>query len=238
MKFCRTGSCNRDELLYVSTTGDSAAYVGPYFGLYHRISQYHNNAPVYRQLSTVNGEPIYLYKDDEGDWLASNELGLNGGELLNTNKSPTPPRSGWYFGDGSEFNSDRLISVVSVSDSSDILCPVITISATSREAARRVSNYLGQFRFTGGFSQGRPIYRNFYNKYLFVHPDYPNWGVADSLDTGVDHIHSGSAPDLCPASARSAYNSIWNAKSWTWRVGDTLTDGEITVNCDSQNISC
>ena len=82
-------------------------------------------------------QPVYLYKSDLGNWLASEMFGKSKGVYLrNTNSSPAPPRSGWQYADGAGgWLSDWQLSVVSVSDTTDIICPVVTISATG-EAAR------------------------------------------------------------------------------------------------------
>ena len=83
------------------------------------------------------------------------------------------------------------------------------------------------------------MYVNKNNKYLLVQDDTVSWHVTNSVETDVAGIKSGSAPDLCPASARSTYNKWQNIKSWQYvDSSDQWRDGDITVTCDLDNILC
>ena len=50
-------------------------------------------------------------------------------------------------------------------------------------------------------------------------------------------IRSGSAPGLCPASARAVVNKWLNQNSWQYLDG-RWQDGDFTVTCDDRNIQC
>ena len=199
----------------------------------------YNSAPAYRQVHNVSAtEPDYIFRISNGDWVAGKELGdsRNAG-LGNSNKSPAPPRSGWKYWDTNEWRSDPYLSIVTISDTSTRICPVIDIQATGA-AAREVSDYLGQFSITTQFSTGRPMWRNNRGKYLRVHPDSTAWGVVDNVETNFARIRSGAAGGLCPASSRSRYHKRFNYNSWQYWDGDEWREGDITVTCNNPNIIC
>ena len=155
--------------------------MGDVMGLYQRMSSDYNKAPAYRQLNTVTRtQPAYLYKADFGYWLAGLKLGGSGAGLQNTNRSPAPPRSGWQYYNGSGWHTDRLLSVVSISDTTDLICTLVNISATGAAARRVPPDYLGQYRITEDYSAGRPIYKNSRNKYLYVPGRKVTWHVGDT----------------------------------------------------------
>ena len=236
-----TRASNRNEVIYVSSTGNAADYQGGALGLYKLLSRRHNNAPVYKQFHTgTDGTQIFMYRDDHGYWMASEKLGANGspdsGYLCNTIKSSRPPRSGWQYSNNG-WPTDHLMSAVSVTNMTELICPVITISATVR-ATRKLPFYLGQYRVSGQYSCGKPVYTNSYNKYLSVSPGNVDWTVADDMDMSDAVIRSGSAPGLCPASARSSYNKRRGQTSWQWWDGDQWRQGEISLSCDDNNGSC
>ena len=84
----------------ITSTGDSADHQASHMGLF-KYTNYHNNAPVYRQLHTVTAtQPYYIFKSDDDAWHVSKEIGSSDVRILNINGSPTPPRSGWQFADG------------------------------------------------------------------------------------------------------------------------------------------
>ena len=78
------------------------------------------------------------YKADLGSWLSGDELGESSGYLVNTNRSSTLPKSGWKFDDGTKWQTDPQLRVVPVNDTSHLICPVITITATG-ESERKQS---------------------------------------------------------------------------------------------------
>ena len=237
VKECELRRCDQGELLLVTSTGDAPDHWGSYMGLYQLIQQY-NQSPAYRQVHNIIGtKAAYIYKSDSGNWLANHELGDSSGGLRNTNSSPAPPRSGWQYARSGEFVSDPDLTVVTISDTSTLICPVINIQA-SGEADRKVPDYLGQFTITSQFSAGRPVWRNNKGKYLSVHPDKVNWRVTNNVEDTAAGIQSGVAPGLCPASARSRYNKRFNINSWKYWDGDEFRDGDITVTCSDPNIVC
>ena len=233
MKECEVRKCDQRELLLVTSTGDSPDYFGSYMGLYQLIQQ-HNQSPAYKQVkhNIIGTRAAYIYKSDSGNWFAGKELGASSGGLRNTNSSPAPPRSGWQYARSGEFVSDPDLNIMPVRDTSNLICPVITIKATG-VAARERPDYLGQFTITNQFSAGRPVWRNSKGKYLLVHPDGVSWYVGDNVETGDGEIQSGAAPGLCPASPRSRYNKRLNQNSWQYGDGHNWYDGDITVTCNS-----
>ena len=231
MNSCEVRRCDQGELLLVTSNGDAPNYVS-LMGLYQMMSVKYNSAPAYGQVHNVIAtKRHYIYKHKNGDWVAGVGLGGLFG-LYNSNRSPAPPRSGWqYYGDG-EWRSDPDLSIVTISDTSTLICPVITIKATG-VAARERPDYLGQFTITNQFSAGRPVWRNNKGKYLLVHADGVSWYVGDNVETGEGEIQSGAAPGLCPASPRSRYNKRLNQNSWQYGDGHNWYDGDITVTCNS-----
>ena len=127
-------------------------------GLYQVMSENYNSAPAYRQVHNVSETKAnYIFKSDSGNWLAGEELGNSSYVYLkNSNSSPAPPRSGWQYWDGSEWRSDPDLSIVTISDTSTHICPVINISARGA-AAKKQPDALGQFTLTNQFSAGRPV---------------------------------------------------------------------------------
>ena len=239
VKSCAVGTCGAEELIYVSSIGESPDFAGNVMGLY-KLSSYHNNAPAYKQLHNVPGtKPWFIYKHDIGSWLVGPELGTSRGIYLkNIDSSPSPPRSGWqYFDDDDVWTSDPELRIINVKNTTNFICPVVTITA-SGEAARKQSDSLGHFRLTGEYSAGRPIYINSNNKYLLVHPGSINWFVGDNVDRIAGWIKAGSAPGLCPASPRSTVNKRLNRNSWQYWDGSEWLDGEISVSCDHENMLC
>jgi len=240
---CEMRRCDRGELLLVTSNGEAPDHAGGAMGLYQVMSVNYNSAPAYRQVHNVSGtEPHYIFKSDK--WYAGPELGnINKRALKNSNSSPAPPRSGWQYnaGDG-EFVSDPNLSIVTISDTSNRICPVINIRARGA-AARKVPDALGRFTITNQFSVGRPVWRNNKGKYLSAHPGSSSWLVRDNVETAAGWIQSGAAPGLCPASARSRYNKRGNQNSWQYYdgglfgIGSKWRDGDITVTCN-RNIVC
>ena len=238
MKECEVRKCDQRELLLVTSTGDSPDYFGSYMGLYQLIQQ-HNQSPAYKQVkhNIIGTRAAYIYKSDSGNWFAGKELGASSGGLRNTNSSPAPPRSGWQYGDDDgEWVSDPDLTVMTISDTSTLICPVINIRA-SGAAARKVPDYLGEFTITSQYSAGRPVWRNNRGKYLRVPAGKTTWGVVDNVEINGAGIRSGVAPGLCPASARSRYSKRFNINSWQYS-DNGWHDGDITVTCSDQNIDC
>ena len=239
MNSCDTRRCDWGELLLVTSAGDAPNWHADYMGLYQVMSVNYNSAPAYRQVHNVIAtKSYYLYKYDTGAWHVSDELGDSGGGLFNSNTSPAPPRSGWQYWEVNigEDRADPNLSIVTISDTSTRICPIINISARGA-AARKVPDYLGRFTITNQFSAGRPVYRNNRGKYLRVLPGTPDWSVSDNVVTDDQRIWSGAAAGLCPASDRSRYNKRRNINSWQyWDNG--WRDGDITVTCTDPNIIC
>ena len=226
-----------DEMILVTSSGDSADYQGQLFGLYQQMETQFNNASVYKQLHNVTGTQGFLiYLGDDGVWHASNELGASNGNLRNNMSASLPPRSGWWYWDGEKYESDSELGIETVSNISSLICPSVTITA-SGEAARFRTQYLGEFKPTSQFSAGRPIFINSHNRFLLVGPYTIPWGVADDVETTTGALISGSAPDMNPASVRSKYNYYFNWTSWQYADGNGWQDGDIQVACNDQNSS-
>jgi len=253
---CQVQRCDADELILVSSEGDSADYLSDFMGLYKLMPQSHNNAPAYESLHTLPGkQQNYLYyqmnedyyeanddvPDESEDWWCVASVKMLGENTcvysnLNTEDSSTLPQSGWEYWNGN-WTVDPDLSFVAVTDISKLICPVVTIRASGKAVKKR-SRMLGKFRLTGQFSLGRPIYVNKHDKYLFVHPDYLTWTVTDSLWDKRGHLKSASASGLCPSSARSTWNMKDEVYSWQYQFRNEWHEGDIIVTCDYQNIFC
>ena len=62
VRSCQVQRCDVDELILVSSEGDSADVLSDYMGLYKLMPQSHNNAPAYESLHTLPGkQQNYIY---------------------------------------------------------------------------------------------------------------------------------------------------------------------------------
>ena len=175
--FCTT-------FIVLSSSGPSAEHQGGTLGVFEYLQQ-HNNSPAYRQRHTVaDTQPRYLYRNYHGNWLVGEELGGSAGGLqsptvtpwwssvvfgglLNGTKSPTVPPDNWQYYAGSKggWQSDAELTRSSYLPS---VCETVQISLGGA-AARAHPSAAGDFRATGDWSAGRPVFSNGLT-YLCVRP--------------------------------------------------------------------
>jgi len=177
----------------------------------------------YRQRHSVdNTQPLYLYRDENGDWCVGRYLlvGSSPSGLLNRTKSDSVPSTNWLYYDGEEMQSDPELTV---STSLPSICPVINISLHGA-AARVQPRAGGEYRPTGEWSAGHPVFFNGH-RYLCVMPGRTVWSVGTSPHSTVSKLQSGSVT-WCPTSPRAALNQRVNMSSWQYSDSGDWQDGE------------
>ena len=133
----------------------------------------------------------------------------------------------WRYYDGREWQSDPAITVTTSLPS---VCGVITISLHGA-AARRQPETGGEYRATGDWSAGRPVFSNGV-RYLCVRPRGTVWFVTDSSDSDWPRLVGGCVT-WCPASPRAAVSHINNQSSWGYLKNNAWRKGDIRVTCDT-----
>ena len=104
-------------------------------------------------------------------------------------------------------------------------CGLSKTNITIRKEAAKVSYVAGVYECTAEWSSGRQIFKNFDNGLsLFMRKDKTHWGVRASIDNNVKaynyaKIVSGSAPDMCPTSPRTAITVRENRTHWAFGSG-------------------
>ena len=76
--------------------------------------------------------------------------------------SPVPPRSGWSFRRGASLVADPQVKVTLSAAQSLLPCSSITFTSPN------LSSTLATFEATGGWSRGRPVFRNCEGKVAWV----------------------------------------------------------------------
>ena len=206
--FCRT-------FVVFSSKGPSAASVGDCLGVYEYLQE-HNNCAAYRQRhSMANTEPRYLYKYDQ-DWLVGPELG---GRSAGTN---------WLYADGTgTFPKDPKLTV---NTSLPSVCSVITISLHGA-AAERYPEAGGEYRPTGDWSYGHPVFSNG-EQYLFGSPC--SWSVGSSPDSEDASLWSPRV-SWCPG-ALVIEGDVLTEWIFSYPVGDrdedwAWSEGDMKMTC-------
>ena len=219
----------RPPVVVLSSTGPSAEWRGGRLGVYDYVKQ-HNNSPAYRQRHSAAGKQHnYLYRVDRGDWRVGPELGGSSSYLVNITRSDSVPTNNWLYSDGKEWHSDPELTV-SMSTSLPPVCGVITISLHGA-AARAQPETGGEYRATGDWSAGRPVFSNGVT-YLCVRPAVSRWFVTDS--PGGDDAELGSGcVTWCPASPRAAVSHRYNRSSWEYWSNTSWSEGDIRLTCDT-----
>jgi len=208
------------DSVILTSTGTSAEYQGDRLGVFDYLQQY-NECPAYRQRHSVaNTQPQYLYRNDYGYWCVSDKLGDSSCGLLNRT-SDTVPSINWLYWNSKEgWSSDPELTV---STSLPSVCPVIKISL-SGAAARAEPRAGGEYRPTGEWSAGHPVFFNGH-RYLCVMPGRTVWSVGTSPHSTVSKLQSGSVT-WCPTSPRAALNQRVNMSSWQYSDSGDWQDGE------------
>ena len=210
-------------VVVLSSTGPSAEYRGDCLGVFDYVQQY-NNSPAYRQRHTVAGtQPKYLYKD--GYWRVGRELGGSTSYLKNTSRSGSVPSNNWQYYYGGRWKSDPELTVTTSLPS---VCGVIRISLHGAAATWPETG--GDYRPTGDWSAGRPVFSNGLT-YLCVRPEWSGWYVRDRPDSDGARLWSGCVT-WCPASPRAAVRHRANISSWRYWKND-WRNGDIRVTCDT-----
>ena len=169
----------------LTSTGPSARNQGSRLGVFDYLQQY-NKCPAYRQRhSGTKTKPNYLYRDEYDGWCVGKELGSSSSiGLLNKTKSDTLPSTNWLYFNGKGQGNWQSDPELTLSTSLPSVCPVIKISLHGT-AAKRYPRAGGEYRPTGGWSCGHPVFRNG-DRYLCVVP----WGTAWSVREGFKNISS------------------------------------------------
>ena len=218
----------------LTSTGPSAEIIGSCLGVFDYHMQW-NNCPAYRQRHTVANkllaffvgtytQPQYLYKDEDGDWCVGEELGGSSSlGLLNRTKTDSVPNTDWLYGDGKEWTSDPKLTV---STSLPSVCPEINISLHGA-AARAQSRAGGEYKPTGEWSSGHPVFSNG-ELYLRVRSRGTAWYVSSRPESGYARSRSGSVT-WCPTNPRAAFSHRDNIRSWQYADSGAWHDGDIHV---------
>ena len=94
-------------------------------------------------------------------------------------------------------------------------------------AARAQPRAGGEYRPTGEWSAGHPVFSNG-EKYLCVRPGKTSWSVSFIPDSKGAVLQSGSVT-WCPTSPRAALSHRFNQSSWQYSDGEVWKDGDIRV---------
>ena len=166
---------SRPPVLVLSSTGPSVESRGNLLGVFEYLQQY-NNSPAYRQRHSVAGtQPHHLYRDDEGNWAVGWKLGGSSPDLLNRSSTASVPPDMWLYRFNGSWFSDPEITVTTSHPS---VCGVITISLHGAAATAQPETG-GEYRATGDWSAGRPVFSNGLT-YLCVEPGGTKWCVSYS----------------------------------------------------------
>ena len=137
------------------------------------------------------------------------------------------PSNNWEYYDH-EWQPDPSLTVTTTHPP---VCGVIRISLHGA-AARAQAETGGEYRATGDWRAGRPVFSNGLT-YLSVRPGWAEWGVTDTPDSDEARLVSGCVT-WCLASPRAALSHRFNTSSW--RYSDDNYDwreGDIRVTCDT-----
>ena len=74
------------------------------------------------------------------------------------------------------------------------------------------------------------------DRYLFVKPGKPNWGIFSDLKGEKGFIRSGSAGLRCPASPESKFSKIGDINNWSFNKAgedaeENFKEGGVVVRC-------
>ena len=108
-------------------------------------------------MHTEDTKGYYIYRHDDC-WYISYKIGMRGGAIMNTSKSPSVPKSGWNCDVGDKWIPDDNLSILAPTLS---LCGAITITARGTAASRGpdAAIYLGTFHPSGQWACGRQVFR-------------------------------------------------------------------------------
>ena len=136
-RLARVKTCLLDSL------GAAAYYEGAALGEYQL-----GEGGVYRQKGSGT---FVLSNNQDGCWEVEHTEGYV--PFICPNTSPVPPKSSWSFRRGPRLEADPLVKVT-LSSHSLLLCSSISFASPS------LSPTMSTFKATGGWSQGRPVFRN------------------------------------------------------------------------------
>ena len=215
-------------VVVLSSTGPSAEYHGSRLGVFEHVQEY-NNSPAYRQRHTVaDTQPNYLYRHKDGDWRVGWNLGSSSINLKNRATTNSVPTLNWLYHNGVRLQTDYELTVTTSLPS---VCGVITISLHGA-AAKAQPQTGGEYRPTGYWSAGRPVFSNGLT-YLCVTPEYTVWMVKDTPDYDGDIRLESGCVTWCPASPRAAVSHSRNISSWRYLKYIDWHEGDIRVACDT-----
>ena len=130
----------RVKTCLLDSVGAAAYYEGAALGEYQLGEE-----GVYRQRGTGT---FVLSKNEEGHWEVEHIEGYV--PFICRKDSPVPPRSSWSFRRGVTLVADPLVKVT-LSATSFLRCSSITFTSPTFDST---------FEATGGWSRGRPVFRN------------------------------------------------------------------------------
>merc|ERR1719436_1905019 len=142
-------------VIVLSSTGPTAERHGGSLGVFEYLEQY-NNSPAYRQrhTATLAGKPLYLYRAEPGIWCVGRELGGASVGLVNKTNSSSVPTDNWLCSTEYSWQPDPQMSVTTSLSS---VCGLISITLLGA-AARVQPETGGEYRATGAWSGGRPVF--------------------------------------------------------------------------------
>ena len=215
-------------MMLLTTTGPSAEWCGPVFGLY-KVAGMYNGSKYYHQLDRGNNGH-YIYQSSNDHWMVWHTLGETKGYLMYLKTLGDVSVNGWFYNkdDAGNWYQDEGVKFTPIENMASVHCGDITISMPGGET--------GVFKPTRQMSQGRQIFRNpRTGKYLSVGPRALCWAVRDNVDSSAASVHSGCAPDMCPASPRASYSDRAGWRHWQYSSVGWNESEEIIVKCSTHS---
>ena len=223
------------SMMLLTTTGPAAEWCGAVFGLYKEAGML-NGEKYYQQLDWSN-KGHFIYKSSQGNWVVCNTPGyeetLTKVYLVHLKSLGAVALNGWFYNEDDAGNFGNLhqdigVTWTPVECMDSVLCGDITISMPGGET--------GVFKPSRHMSQGRQIFRNpRTGKYLSVGPRTHCWAVRDNVDSSAASVHSGCAPDMCPASPRASYSDRAGWRHWQYSSGGWKESEDIIVKCSTHS---
>ena len=118
---------------------------------------------------------------------------------------------------------------ITVTTSLPSVCGVIRISLHGAAATAQPETG-GEYRATGDWSAGRPVFSNGLT-YLSIWPGGTGWWITDSPDSYWHPRLKSGCVTWCPASPRPAVSQNQSSRRYWNNTG--YLDGDIRVTCDT-----
>jgi len=214
--------------IILSTSGFTAEYHAPFFGLYRK--DIINGSPHYVQLGSGSGtqKEHNIKKWSNTIWYVSdNDTPV----LRNRNTSDDLPTLGWEYIKNGEWFFDSNLKVENINDNLDDndendICSSVIVSGDAEDQ----SDYLGRFDAVNGiYSAGRLMYKNKSGKYLMVRNDANPWVICNpcALASG------GGANSMNPTDPVASASRDVDKQRTSWGYGK-----KVLVKNDLIKVKC